>query len=116
MWPLTPVVVLSLAGLGAGPAGSDAIDGRSADHFTVDMAKADQAVLAGVQAFIGKGFRKAAGDVWVDQETGGLLKTVLDYEEDVYEPGTENVVGNGTDHIEVEVTQVGNVTVTPPTQ
>ncbi len=58
----------------------EAIDGRTAEVYDVDMAKADPAVLAGVQGFIGKGVTRAAGKVWVDRETGGLLKANLDLE------------------------------------
>lgn len=118
LWQLEPVIVLSLAGLGAKQAGNEAIDGRTADVFDVDMAKADKAVLAGVQAFIGKGIAVARGKVWVDQQTGALLKTVLDYELDLYDATSSDKnappVGHGSGHIEITATKVGKVTVSLP--
>jgi len=118
MWQLEPVVILSLAGLGAQAAGTQAVDGRTADVFAVDMAKADPAVLAGVQAFIGRGISVAKGKVWVDQQSGALLKTVLDYEQDLYDVTSSDKnappVGHGSGHIDIAVSQVGKVSVSLP--
>lgn len=113
-WQLTPVIVLSIAGLGATPQGSGDIDGRAADVFAVDMADADPAVLEMVQGFIGGGITAATGQVWIDQETGALLKAVLDFEEDITAFGSEDVVGHEAGHIEIEVSQVNSVTVSDP--
>ncbi len=114
MWPLEPTIILSLAATGTSPAGSEAIDGRTADAFTVDMANADPAVLEAIQGFIGKGVTVAKGQVWVDQETGALLKMVLDFEQDLTLPGEEEVKGHGAGHIEIAVSQVNSVTVEVP--
>lgn len=118
VWQLEPVVILSLAGLGARAAGTESVDGRTADVFEVDMAKADPAVLAGVKAFIGKGITVAKGKAWVDQQTGALLKTVLDYEQDLYDMTSSDKnappVGHGAGHIDIAVSQVGKVSVSLP--
>lgn len=118
VWQLDPVVILSLAGLGARAAGTEAIDGRTADVFEVDMAKADPAVLATVKAFVGRGITVAKGKAWVDQQTGALLKTVLDYEQDLYDITSSDKnappVGHGAGHIDIAVSQVGKVSVSLP--
>lgn len=113
-WPLEPGIALVMAALGTAPQGSESVDGRAADVYAVDMAKADPAVLKGVQGFIGKGFTKAAGKVWVDHETGALLKAVLGYELDLYEMGGEKALGHGAGHFELLVTKVGQVAVQVP--
>lgn len=118
MWPLEPVIMLSLAALGASPAGSEAIDGRSAEVYDVDMAKGDPTVREMIQSMIGKGVKASHGKVWVDQETGGLLKTILDFEQDIYDLSSDDKdappVGGGSGHIEILVTQVGQVSVSLP--
>jgi hypothetical protein len=53
------------------------------------------------------------GKVWIDQATGALLKAVLDYKADVRDT-SGNLKGSGTGHLEISVTQIGNVTVTLP--
>ncbi|HOG48861.1 MAG TPA: hypothetical protein PLB78_19695, partial [Anaerolineae bacterium] len=118
MWQLDPVIILSLAGQGAQAAGGEDTGGRTAEAYTVDMAKGNPAVLAGIQAFIGHGISNARGQVWIDQQTGALLKTVLDYEQDVYDHTSSEKdappVGHGSGHIEISVTQVGKVSVNLP--
>jgi len=117
-WPLGVIAPYSLAAIGAEAAGSEAIDGRQAEVYTIDMTKADATVVAGVQAFIGEGISAAVGKVWVDQETGALLKMDIDWEEDVYDvmSGEKDAppVGHGSGHFEIEVSQVGQVSVSLP--
>ncbi len=118
MWQMDPVVILSLAGLGAQSAGTEALGGRTADVFDVDMARADPAVLGTIQAIIGRGISNGRGKAWVDQQSGALLKTVLDYEQDLYDmfASDKNAppVGHGAGHIEIVVTKVGQVAVSLP--
>jgi len=118
MSQLSPVIILSLAGLGAKPAGTEAIDGRKADAFDLDMAAADKLTLDTVRAFIGRGVTVAKGKAWVDQETGALLKTALDYEVDLYDSTSSDKnappLGHGAGHIEIAVSKVGKVTVSLP--
>lgn len=118
MSQLNPVIILSLAGLGAKPAGAEAIDGRKADAFDLDMAAADKLTLDTVRAFIGRGVTVAKGKAWVDQQSGALLKTALDYEVDLYDPTSSDKnappVGHGAGHIDIAVSSVGKVTVSLP--
>lgn len=114
MWPLQPVIILSVASLGATPAGTEAVDGRPAEVYAVDTAKADPAVLAGVQAFVAKGIKQAKGKVWVDQATGAMLKADIAFEEDLYDTENDEVVGHESGRFELLVTQVGKATVEVP--
>jgi hypothetical protein len=52
--------------------------------------------------------------VWLDQQTGALLKANLTYEMDIKDLGTGKVLGSGTGQVEIMVTQVGSVTVQLP--
>jgi hypothetical protein len=54
-----------------------------------------------------------SGKIWVDQQTGALLKAVLDYQAEVTD-SSGNDQGSGSGHVEITVTQVGNVTVALP--
>ncbi|HOR00186.1 MAG TPA: hypothetical protein PLJ35_15335 [Anaerolineae bacterium] len=121
-WPLGVITPYSLAAMGAQPAGSEAIDGRQAEVYDVDMAKGDQTAVATVKGMLGsmtgQDFTAAKGKAWVDQETGALLKLALDYEEVLYDRNSEDKdappVGRGSGHYEILVTQVGKVSVSLP--
>jgi hypothetical protein len=53
--------------------------------------------------------------VWLDRETGALLKASIDYRENFTEQrGSDKVVATGDGHVEMLVTRVGKVTVKVP--
>jgi hypothetical protein len=110
LWPLDTLVVMGTAANGAEAAGTEVLDGRIADVFIIDS---DQA--AGAIAGTALSVTAARGTVWVDQETGALLKAELDYTAEVKD-NDGNVKGSGTGRLEIDVTQVNQVTVTLPGQ
>ena len=112
MLPLEYGLPLIYASMGPTAAGSESVDGRSADKFNVDTAKAPAGTLGALKGF-GLNVYTSKGTVWVDKETGALLKMVIDYESDVQDAG--KVVGKGSGHIDLAVTQVGKVSVKLPT-
>jgi len=113
LFPLRVVMPLAFAAMGPTAQGSEAIDGRQADKFAVDTANAPtgaMGVLGGLMTIT-----SAKGTVWVDKQTGALLKCVLDYEQNFVDPpGSTTVAGSGKGHVELLVTKVGNVTVKLP--
>jgi hypothetical protein len=112
-FPLKVVLPLAFAALGPTAQGSEAVDGRQADKFGVDTANAPTGVLGAMGSFLS--VTSAKGTVWIDKETGGLLKCSLDYTQDFVDPpGSQTVVGKGNGHIELIVTKVNNTTVTLP--
>jgi hypothetical protein len=100
MWPLDLQILLGTASPNATAAGTETLEGRTVEVYDID---ASGLTPAGVPPLV----TAVTGTLWIDQETGALLKAVLDYQATV---GS----GSGTGHIEVTVTQIGSVTVTLP--
>lgn len=102
--------VLSAAASGPTAAGQETIDGRSADKYSVE---ASAKALAHIRPMMNLG--SAKGAVWLDRETGALLKAIIDYKENFAEQrGSDKIAGMGDGHIEMMVTRVGRVTVKLP--
>lgn len=114
MWPLQIVMPYAYTtSVYAGKLGTEEVDGRAATAYELDTSKGDPAVAAGMKAF-GLGNFTGTGKVWIDKETGALLKLQLNYTEDVYNSDASAVIGSGTGTITMEVSKVGQVTVTSP--
>lgn len=111
--PLDIVIPLAVAATGPTPQGEEAIDGRGAEKYGVDTANAPPGVAGAMGTLLT--ITSARGTVWVDKETGALLKLALDYQQDFVDPpGSKTVVGKGSGHIELLVTKVGKTTVQLP--
>jgi hypothetical protein len=112
-FPLKVVLPLAFAAIGPSAQGSESVDGRQADKFGVDTANAPAGVLGAMGSFLS--VTSAKGTVWIDKETGALLRCSLDYTQDLVDPpGSQTVAGRGSGHIELVVTKVNNTTVTLP--
>ncbi len=109
LWALNLTTVLSVGSTGAAAAGTETLDGRPAGVYELSGTGTSLSEAAG----IGLPVSSVAGKVWVDQQTGALLKAVLDYQAGVRDTAG-NDKGPGTGHLEITVTQVGQVTVTLP--
>ena len=102
--------VLSVAASGAMPAGQETIDGLSADKYQLE---GRPQALDHIRPLMNLG--AARGTVWLDRQTGALLKAVIDYREHFTEArGSTKVIGTGDGHVEMMVTRVGRVTVKLP--
>jgi hypothetical protein len=111
LWTLDPVMIISSGASGATAAGTEELDGRTAEIYDLN---GTGSALAGVTG-IGLQITSVTGKVWIDQQSGALLKAVLDYQAEVNDSGG-NLKGNGSGHLEISVTQIGNVTVVLPGQ
>ena len=100
MWPLDLQMMLATASSGATSAGTETLEGRTVEVYELD---ASGLTPVGVPPLV----TAVTGTLWIDQETGALLKAVLDYQATV---GSGSAAG----HIEVTVTQIGSVTVSLP--
>jgi hypothetical protein len=101
---------LSAAASGATPAGQETIDGRSAEKYHVE---ARPKALEQIRTLMN--LTSAKGTVWLDRQTGALLKAVIDYQESFTEQrGSSNVIGTGTGRVEMMVIRVGRASVKPP--
>jgi hypothetical protein len=109
------VTPYSVASLGPVAQGQDSVDGRATDVFALDSTRADPSILATVQSMsllAGINITSASGTVWLDQQTGALLKLILDY---TAEPKVQQGSGGSVSgHIELIVSQVGRVSVRLP--
>jgi hypothetical protein len=108
LWPLDPVTVLGTGATNAQLTGTEAIDGRVAEIY-------DIAATGPLSAPGGMGLSVTSvdGQVWIDQETGALLKAALDYEVDVKD-ADGNVKGNAPGRLEILISQVGSTSVILP--
>jgi hypothetical protein len=114
MWPLTLIVPYSYsASLYSSKLGIEDVDGRKATVYELDSTKADPATIASMEAFGVTGM-SGKGKVWIDNETGGMLKLELDYTSELQSLDGSTKLGIGSGHISLEVSKVGGVTVTSP--
>ena len=111
MWPLDPIVVISTGSIGAKTAGTEELDGRSAEVYELSGTGSSLGGLGG----IGLPVTTVTGKVWVDGQTGALLKADLEYQAEVRDTGGI-VQGNGSGRLKIDVTRIGIVTVTLPNQ
>ncbi len=115
-WPNHMLPIIGPASMGTADQGSDAIEGRPVNVLDIDTARADPAA---VQAFANMGIftsiaTSAKGTAWEDQDTGALLKLVLDYSMKAINLSDKSVLGTGTGRLEITVSQIGKTTVQLP--
>ena len=112
-WPLNAVTALAIASTGPEPRGSEAIEGRVTDVYDLDSAQAPPATLEMIRGLLN--VASARGTVWIDRETGALLKADLTYEIEFPDPSKpDNILGTGGGQVTIAVSKVGGVTVTLP--
>jgi len=109
MWPLNLELVLASGAPGATTAGTETLEGRTAE---VSELTGTDTGISGSSGMV-LPVASVSGKIWVDPQTGALLKAVLDYQVDVKD-SSGNDKGNGSGHLEITVTQVGNDTVSLP--
>jgi hypothetical protein len=110
-WPLNPVIVLGIGSLKVEAAGTEAVEGRTAEVYTLKGTLADDPT--GMFAGFGLPITQNEGKAWIDAETGALLKLVADYKAEIKD-SDGNVLGQGSGHLEVTVTKVNQVSVALP--
>lgn len=114
MWPLQVVVNYAYPVYWAKKTGTDTIDGRSADVYTFDSTDASAAASNAAMTAMGAGDLTAGnGTVWIDHETGGMLKLDMTYSKSIKD-NDQKEIGSGSGSIKIEVSKVGQVTVTSP--
>lgn len=109
LWPLDPTSIISAGATGAILTGTELVDGRPSEVYSLSGTGLPQASFGGM----GIPVTASEGQLWVDQSTGALLKAVLDYEADVKD-GSGTIRGQGTGHMEITVTGIGVVSVALP--
>jgi hypothetical protein len=112
-WPINAEIVLGLGSLKTVSAGTDTIEDRKVEVYTIGGTAADDPT--GALSGMGLPVTNVKGQVWVDQKTGVLLKAVLDYKAMALDSGSPTQT-SGPGHLEITVTQIGQVTVKDPTK
>ena len=115
MWPLNVVMVYSYPVYFAKKTGSESIDGRPADVYSFDTNDTSAVSDAAMSAMGMGNLTTGKGKVWIDQATGGMLKLDMTYSTKVQDYD-QKVVGSGDGSIKLEVSKVGQATVTSPVQ
>ncbi len=111
LWPLNPAMVLGVGSLKAEAVGMETLEGRTADVYVLKGIQSDD--TTGMLAMFGQTILKNDGKIWIDHETGALLKLVSDYQAEIKD-NSGKVVGEGSGHLEVVVTKVNQVSVSLP--
>lgn len=112
-WATVPLELLgpvTVGSAGARREGEEEVSGRKAEKYSLDSDRAP----AGVMAMLGGDMDKLLGNVWVDAQTGALLKLVADYQRKVLKPDNKEVAGTAPQHVELLVTNIGATKVTAP--
>jgi len=115
-WPMDMLMPYTIASLGPTAQGQEQVDGRSADVFALDSAKANPTALSAIQSmspFSNMSLKSASGTVWLDQQTGAELKLHLVYTGEIKNSQGASL-GMADGSIDLSVTQVGKVTVKLP--
>jgi hypothetical protein len=115
LWQLDPLVILSAAGM-AGPkaeAGTT-LEGRQVDVYSVDntgLGGQGQDSSFGMLPIV---ITSIQGTVWIDHDTGALLKADLQFEAGVRKPGESTPSAHGKGEFHLAVSQIGKTTVSLP--
>jgi len=113
-WHLGATFPFSAVGALATLTGTDTVDGRAADVYSVDSSTIDPATLESFKTLGMFPIDSIKGSIWIDQQTGGALKAMVDYTEDISNTQTDKVIGVGSGHLDLLITQVGQVSVQAP--
>jgi hypothetical protein len=116
MWPLDAMPAIGAASLGYTLQGTDVIEGRIVDVVDMDTSKADPAQMQAWRSLdiFSTVVTEAHGTAWVDQQTGVLLKIILDYTAEVHDPASKNLLGTGAGRLEITVSKIGLTVVQLP--
>ena len=113
VWPLKVVIPLAGTATFAVPNGNDTLSGRAVEVYAIDSAGYDPATFKQLQDSGMFPYTAAKGTVWIDHETGGLMKADLTYQENIYDSAGK-LLGNEAGAIKLEISNIGAVSVTAP--
>jgi hypothetical protein len=114
-WQLDPLQFLAAAAVAAPQAeAGTTLEGRAVDVFSIDSSR-----LGGPMPDMSYGllpFTVTAmqGDLWIDHDTGALLKVDLTFEADIRKAGEKNASAHGTGSLQLDVSKIGTATVNLP--
>jgi predicted small secreted protein len=113
MWPIQVILPYAWAANWNTKTGTETLDGREADVYTFDSTSAPESVQSGLSAYGMTGTLTANGTVWVDRETGAMLKLDMVYVTSLTDSDGK-AVGNGNGHVTIDISGVNQTTVVEP--
>jgi hypothetical protein len=114
-WQMDPIQFLAAAAVAAPQAeAGTALEGRGVDVFSIDSGR-----LGGPMADMSYGLlpytvTAMQGVLWIDHETGALLKADLTFEADIRKAGETTASAHGIGSLNLDVGQIGTATVNLP--
>ncbi len=112
MWPMQVVLPYAWAANWNTKTGTETLDGREADVYAFDSANAPESVQSGLAAYGIIGTLSANGTVWIDKETGAMLKLDMNYVTSLTDMTANSRDGNG--HVTIDITGVNQTAVIEP--
>lgn len=114
-WPLDSAAILGAAvAANPQPQGSDNLEGRSADKYAIDSSTLQTVLPDTSMGLLPYRVTAIQGTIWIDHETGGLLKCDLTFAADVKKPGDTKPSIHGKGELHILFHQIGQVTVSMP--
>ena len=96
------------------PQASDTLESRMADKYAIDSSSLQGGLTDFGMGLLPYTITAIQGTIWIDHETGGLLKADLTFDADVKKPGETKPTGHGEGELHILFHQIGEVTVSPP--
>jgi hypothetical protein len=112
---LDPLVVLSAAGMASPQAeAGTTLEGRQVDVYSVDNTELGGTGQDSSFGLLPVSITSIHGTIWIDHESGALLKADLEFEANVKQPGETTPSASGKGEFHLAVSQIGKVTVSLP--
>jgi hypothetical protein len=115
LWQLDPLVVLSAAGMASPQAEAGTTwEGRPVDVYSIDSTALGGEGTDSSFGMLPVVITSIQGTVWIDHDTGALLKADLQFEAGVRKPGESTPSAHGKGEFHLAVSQIGKTTVSLP--
>ncbi len=115
LWQLDPLTILSAVGMADPKAeAGTTLEGRQVDVYSVDNTGLGGTGQDSSFGLLPVSITTIQGTIWIDHETGVLLKADLKFEANVKQPGESTPSAHGSGEFHLAVSQIGKTTVALP--
>jgi hypothetical protein len=115
LWQLDPLTILSAVGMADPQAeAGTTLEGRQVDVYSVDNTGLGGTGQDSSFGLLPVAITSIKGTIWIDHETGALLKADLQFEANVKQPGESTPSAHGAGEFHLAVSQIGKTTVALP--
>jgi hypothetical protein len=115
LWRTDPILILSKAAMAA-PTAQPGVtfENRSVDVFLIDSSKLDSPLEGSGMDILPFEITTIQGSIWIDHDTGALLKADLQFNASVRKPGTTGAGTQGIGELHITASQIGMISVVLP--